>query len=145
MKFQERTITLKDGRNCILRPVLPEYAEEMINYLKKTSAETDFLLRYPDEVTFTLEAEQELLTRFYEDPRTVMMAAFVDGRLAGNSSITPEATAIRIKDQLSMRNVTSFLGMANLLILEAGPPFSPCGTAQARAAQAHTVCLQGYK
>ncbi len=88
MKFQERTITLKDGRHCILCPILPEYAEEMISYLKKTSAETDFLLRYPDEVTFTPEAERELLTKFYEDPRTVMMAAFVDGRLAGNGSIT---------------------------------------------------------
>ena len=92
MKFQERTITLKDGRHCILRPVLPEYAEEMISYLKKTSAETDFLLRYPDEVTFTPEAERELLTKFYEDPRTVMMAAFVDGRLAGNGIITGVST-----------------------------------------------------
>ena len=33
--------------------------------------------------------------------------------------------------------------MANLLILEAGPPFGPGGTAQTRGPQAHTFCLQG--
>ena len=102
MKFRERTITLKDGRNCILRPVLPKYAEEMISYLKKTSAETDFLLRYPDEVTFTPEAERELLTKFYEDPRTVMMAAFVDGRLAGNGSITGVGERRKIRHRCSL-------------------------------------------
>lgn len=46
------------------------------------------MLRYPDEVTFTLEAERDILTKFYEDPRSIMMLAIVDGRLAGNGSIT---------------------------------------------------------
>ena len=34
MKFQEKEIILKDGRICILRPTAPEYAEQMIEYLK---------------------------------------------------------------------------------------------------------------
>ncbi len=46
MKFEEREITLKDGRKCILKPNSPEYAEQMIEYLNKTSAETPYLLRY---------------------------------------------------------------------------------------------------
>ena len=33
MKFEHRTITLKDGRTCVLCPTYPEYAEEMIEYL----------------------------------------------------------------------------------------------------------------
>ena len=87
MKFEERTITLKDGRSCILRPTSPEYAKEMIEYMKKTAGETEFLLRYPDEVNFTPEAEEEILQRLYEDPCSIMMMPIVDGRVAGNGSI----------------------------------------------------------
>lgn len=62
MHFEERTITLKDGRTCILRPTAPDYAADMIEYLKITSAETPYLLRNPDEVNYTLEAEQDILS-----------------------------------------------------------------------------------
>lgn len=87
MKFQERKITLKDGRSCILRPTTPEYAEEMIEYMKKTPEESDYLLRYPDEVNFTVESEKEILGRLYEDPYSIMMMPVVDGKVAGNGSI----------------------------------------------------------
>ncbi|MCR5128582.1 MAG: GNAT family N-acetyltransferase, partial [Lachnospiraceae bacterium] len=88
MKFQERKITLKDGRSCILRPTTPEYAEEMIEYMKKTPEESDYLLRYPDEVNFTVESEKEILGRLYEDPYSIMMMPVVDGKVAGNGSIS---------------------------------------------------------
>ena len=39
MRFQEREITLKDGRKCILRPNGPDLAEPMLDYLKKTDIE----------------------------------------------------------------------------------------------------------
>ena len=45
MKFQPRTVALKDGRTCILCPTYPEYAEQMIEYLEITAAETPFLLK----------------------------------------------------------------------------------------------------
>ena len=87
MKFEHRTITLKDGRICVLCPTYPEYAEEMIEYLKLTAAETPFVLRYPDEVNYTPEGEKEILGRLLEDEGSVMMLAVVDGKVAGNASI----------------------------------------------------------
>ena len=87
MKFPEREITLKDGRKCVLRPTGPDLAAEMIEYMKVTAGETEWLLRYPDEVSFTLESEQDILGRLLEDPGQVMMAAVVDGKVAGNCSI----------------------------------------------------------
>ena len=87
MRFEERTVTLKDGRTCVLKPNAPEYAEEMLEYLKKTSAETEFLLRYPDEVKFTLEQEREILGSLLDNPYVIMMIALVDGKPAGNGSI----------------------------------------------------------
>ena len=87
MRFEEKEIVLKDGRKCILKPNSPEYAADMIDYLKITSNETEFLLRYPDEVNFTLEGEKEILGRLLEDPYSIMMIAVIDGRPAGNGSI----------------------------------------------------------
>jgi len=87
MRFEERTFTLKDGRTCVLCPTYPEYAADMIEYLKITAAETPFLLRYPDEVNYTLEGEREILGHLLENETGVMMMALVDGQVAGNCSI----------------------------------------------------------
>ena len=54
MRFEERKILPKDGRTCVLEPDSPEYAQEMQGYLRKTSAETEYLLRYPDDVIVRL-------------------------------------------------------------------------------------------
>ena len=47
--------------------------------MKQTAAETPYLLRYPDEVTYTLESEKEILGNMLADPNSVMMVAIVDG------------------------------------------------------------------
>ena len=88
MKFPEREIILKDGRKCVLRPTGPDLAAEMIEYMKVTAGETEWLLRYPDEVSYTPESEREILGRILEDPGHVMMAAVVDGKVAGNCSVS---------------------------------------------------------
>ena len=102
MRFEEKEIVLKDGRKCILKPNSPEYAEAMIEYLKKTSAETEFLLRYPDEVNFTLESEKEILGRLLDDPYVIMMAAIVDGKVAGNGSVNGIGDKRKIRHRCSM-------------------------------------------
>lgn len=102
MKFEEREIILKDGRRCILKPTSPEYAEDMIEYLKKTSDETDFLLRYPDEVNFTLDKERAILGSLLENPYAVMMLATVDGRVAGNGSVNGIGDKRKIIHRCSM-------------------------------------------
>lgn len=102
MIFEEKEIILKDGRKCILKPNSSEYAEQMLKYLKETSAETDFLLRYPDEVKWTLEEEQKLLDGFLENPQIIMMIAVVDGKAAGNMSIAGIGPQRRIGHRCSM-------------------------------------------
>ena len=102
MRFENRSVKLKDGRECVLRPTTAEYAQEMIDYMKITAAETPFLLRYPDEVTYTPESEKEILTRIYEDEKTVMMLALVDGQVAGNCSISGLGDKRRILHRCSL-------------------------------------------
>lgn len=102
MKFQEKEIMLKDGRKCILSPTYPEYAEQMIEYLKKTSGETEFLLRNPDEVNYTLESEVDILGRILEDPYSIMMVAVVDGKVAGNGAINGIGVKRKIRHRCSL-------------------------------------------
>lgn len=102
MRFENRKVLLKDGRECILRPTTAEYSQEMIDYMKITAAETPFLLRYPDEVTYTLENEKEILTRIYEDEKSVMMLAVVDGEVAGNCSINALGYKRRVLHRCSL-------------------------------------------
>lgn len=102
MKFEPRTITLKDGRSCTLRPTHPDDAADMITYLKMISEETRFVLRTPEEVTFTLEQEQNILGQLLEDPGSVMMLAEVDGQVAGNCSISGMGYKSRIRHRCSM-------------------------------------------
>lgn len=102
MRFEERKFTLKDGRTCTLCSTTPDYAEDMINYLKLTAAETPFLLRNPDEVTYTVEGEKEILAKLLEDDGAFMMLALVDGRVAGNCSITAVGARRKIKHRCSL-------------------------------------------
>lgn len=102
MRFSERTITLKDGRSCLLCPTYPEYAADMIEYLKITAEETPFLLRYQDEVNYTLEREKEILGNLLENENSVMMLAVVDGKVAGNSSINGMGDKRRIRHRCSL-------------------------------------------
>ena len=37
MRFEERTVIMRDGRICVLRPAVPENAEELIRFMRITS------------------------------------------------------------------------------------------------------------
>lgn len=102
MKFDERQIKIKDGRMCTLTPTTADYSEEMIDYMRLTAGESPFLLRYPDEINFTLETENEILNGIYEDEHSVMMLALIDGKVAGNGSISPLGGARRMKHRCSL-------------------------------------------
>lgn len=88
MRIQNQTITLKDGRPCILRNPHPEDAADLIEYMKVTAGETRFILRYPEEVTMTVQQEEAFLQNALEDSRSLMVMAEVDGEVAGNASIS---------------------------------------------------------
>ena len=102
MKFKEKEITLKDGRKCILCHTSPKYAAEMIEYMKKTAGETPYLLRYPDEVNFTIEGEQDILEKLLNDPYSIMMMPIVDGKVAGNGSINGIGDKRKIRHRCSL-------------------------------------------
>jgi len=89
MKYGEKIITLKDGRICLLRSPGPADAEEILEHLILTSAETGYMARNADEITFTAKEEEKYLAGLEADPKAVMISAFVDGKLAANAGLIP--------------------------------------------------------
>ena len=102
MIFEPRTITLKDGRTCTLRPTNPDDAEAMVEYMVRTAGETPYLLRNPDEVSYTAAQEREILTGILNDPGHAMMAGIVDGKVAGNCAICGIGTKRKIRHRCSL-------------------------------------------
>lgn len=96
MIFEKKMIHLKDGRICTLRPVEEKDAEAMIEYLRMVSAETPFLLRNEDEVTYTVDAEEQLLKNKRNALREMMMVAEVEGVIAGNCGIVSSGNLRRV-------------------------------------------------
>lgn len=103
MKVEPRYITLKDGRKCILRNAVGDDAAKMIHYLKVSSAETEYILRYPDEAekSYSIEKEIQILENNLNSPRDVMIVAEIDGVIAGNCALNGLGT----KRKLSHRAV----------------------------------------
>lgn len=84
MKIVEQTITLKNGQSCVLRSPETEDAEQLVEYVKATAGETDFVIRYPEEADIPVEQEKFFLQHFAESDRDLMILAEVDGKIAGN-------------------------------------------------------------
>ena len=57
------TVTLKDGRACILRNGTASDGQALRDIFNLTHTQTDYLLTYPEELSYTSEDEAELLRR----------------------------------------------------------------------------------
>ena len=120
MIYTDKLITLKNGQTCLLKSPTAEDAEEMLIYLKQTSGETDFMARYEDEITLTVDAEKEILSAILNDPERIMISAYIDGALAANcgfSRIAPfERARHRAEFGISIVKQYWGLGIGSLLL-----------------------------
>ena len=86
MKYH-KTITLKDGRECILRNGEERDGQAALDNFILTHEQTDYLLTYPDENTMTAEQEGQFLQRKTNSEAEVEILAEVDGIVAGLAGI----------------------------------------------------------
>ena len=89
MRYTQKEILLKDGRTAVLRSPEVADAPQLLEYLRKTAEETDFLLRTPEECNLTLEQEENFIHRSLESDSSMVICCFVDGVLAGNCDFRP--------------------------------------------------------
>ena len=83
MIYKEKEILLRDGYRCLFRAPEENDAEEMLSYLKTCAEETNFLLRYPEEVTETIAEESAFLKSVADSRYNIMIAAIINGEIAG--------------------------------------------------------------
>ena len=83
-----RTITLKDGRTCILRNGTAGDGEAVLRIFNLTHEQTDYLTSYPDESTHTVEDEAEFLRKKTESDREIEILAEIGGEIVGLAGIS---------------------------------------------------------
>jgi len=88
MIYKEKRIVLKNGIDCILRSTRPEDADIILPHFKLTSEETGFMARYPEEITMSIESEKKFLADQQTDPKSIMIAAIIDGKIIANAGIS---------------------------------------------------------
>ena len=86
MKYT-KTITLKDGRNCVLRNGTDQDGQALLDIFNLTHAQTDYLLSYPDETTMTAEQEAQFLKEKAESENEIEILAEIDGIVVGSAGI----------------------------------------------------------
>ena len=100
MKYS-KTITLKDGRTCIVRNGTKPDAQGVWDNFVLTHGETEFLTTYPEEVTFTLEQEEMYLKKKEESDRDAALLAEVDGKIVGTAGIDSRGSAEKTRHRAS--------------------------------------------
>lgn len=67
----EKEIILKDGAKCFLRGAGEAGAAEALHTFDLTHAETDYLLTYPEENSFTVQEEAKFLKAHSESKNAI--------------------------------------------------------------------------
>ena len=82
-----RTITLKDGRTCILRNGTQGDGQAALDNFNLTHRQTEFLLSYPNEKGFSVEDEERFLREKTESDDEIELLAELDGNVIGMAGI----------------------------------------------------------
>lgn len=88
MTIKDIEFKLKDGRTAILRSAYEKDAKALIEYMKKSTGETDFLLRTPEECeTRTIEQEIDFINSCNLSDTHTLLVCEADGKIAGNCMV----------------------------------------------------------
>ena len=88
MLHQEELFTGKNGILYTLRSPSVVDAEKMIAYLKTTARETEYGLSYPEELDFSVKEEEDFISSYSADEKSIMISAFKGEQLVGNASLS---------------------------------------------------------
>ena len=82
-----KKITIKNGDICTLRNGTEHDGEQVLEVFNKTHAETDFMLTYPDENSFTVSQESDFLKEKTESKNEIEIVAEINGKIVGTAGI----------------------------------------------------------
>lgn len=86
MNLLPKTVILHHHSVLIQSPSKQDGAA-LLSYMKQMAIESDFMVRYPEECTYTLEQEEALIAKMKASPKEAFITAFINGELVGNASL----------------------------------------------------------
>lgn len=92
-----RTVKLKDGRECILRNATALDGAAALENFILTHSQTDYLLSYPDEVTYTVAEEAEHLKDKAESENEIEILAIIDNKVVGTAGVSSIGNKYKLK------------------------------------------------
>ena len=118
MKYNKRVI-LKNGIECTVENGTESDGESLRRVFNQTHAETDYLLSYPDENSFTVEAEQNFLKEKTESEREIEIVAKIDGVVVGSAGVEQVGEKYKLRHRaefgISIVRVVWNLGIGSAL------------------------------
>ena len=96
MKYN-RTVKLKNGRECILRNATALDGAAALENFILTHSQTDYLLSYPDEVTYTVAEEAEHLKNKAESENEIEILAIIDNKVVGTAGVSSIGNKYKLK------------------------------------------------
>ena len=81
------SVTLKDGRACILRNGTASDGQALLDVFNLTHEQTDFLLTYPEEHRYTAQQEADFLHEKTDSADEIELLAELDGEVVGCAGI----------------------------------------------------------
>lgn len=96
MQYNQRII-LRDGRTCVLRNGTAQDGQAALDNFILAHEQTDFLLTYPDEITFTAAEEAEYLQKKTDSDNEIEILAEVDGRIVGTAGIEQRSPKVKLR------------------------------------------------
>ena len=92
-----QTIKLKSGKTCVLRNGTAQDGQAALDIFMLTHTQTDYLLSYPDEMTFTAQEEAEFLQSKTDSNNEIEILAEIDGKVIGSAGINQKSPKIKLR------------------------------------------------
>ena len=88
---------MKNRKTALLRNGVEADGAAVLETFNQAHAETDYLLSYPDESSFTPQQEGEFLAAKTASANEIEIVAFVDGAVAGTAGIEAVGTNYKVR------------------------------------------------
>ncbi len=85
--FEEKTITLPDGTEVLLRSPHVDEAEQLLEYLDAVRRESNGIMYSPEDSIFSVEEERQWIDSGNKDDGGVRIAAVIHDRIVGLSDV----------------------------------------------------------
>lgn len=93
MRYEPELIRLKDRSYGVLRSPSPAEGGRVLDLMRACTAETEYLIEYPEEISHSDESEAALIFAAGESEGRLLMVCDIEDELAGLCSLSCEGIA----------------------------------------------------